>query len=57
MSNEKLIEAKLPKCTVFLTQSEMMQLLKHDPEIWKNALQRGKYILRSRKQRMREEEK
>ncbi len=57
MSKENLIEVKMPKCTLFLTNGEMQQLLKHDPDIWKNSLQRGKSILRSRKQKAREYEK
>ncbi|PWA12088.1 hypothetical protein DCC39_07510 [Pueribacillus theae] len=54
---EKLIEIKLQGYTVFLTHDEIQQLLKKDAAIWKEAIKRGKYILRSRKQRTRENEK
>jgi hypothetical protein len=50
---DSLIEIKLPKCTVFLTPNEIQQLLKHDVDIWKESLKRGKGVLRSRKQKAR----
>ncbi|OKL35378.1 hypothetical protein [Domibacillus mangrovi] len=45
------IEIKLLGHTVFLTADEVQQLLKKDKAIWSEAIKRGKYILRSRKQR------
>ncbi len=54
---DDLIEIKLPKCTLFLTKGEIQQLLRHDLDIWQESLKRGKYILRSRKQRQRESNK
>lgn len=49
-----LLEIKLPKCTVFLTASEMNTLLASNPAIWKESLKRGKHVLRSRKKAERE---
>lgn len=57
MDHDRLIEIKLPKCTVFLTKNEIQQLLKHDVDIWRESLKRGKYIKRGRQQRHREREK
>lgn len=54
MYRNDLIEVRMPKCTLFLTHGEMQQLLKHEPVIWRNSLQRGKHIIRSRKQKERE---
>lgn len=55
--NARYIEIKLAKCTLFLTQEEIQKLLKNEPAIWGEALKRGKYILRSRKQKEREQAK
>ena len=49
MYKDRLIEIKLPKCTLFLTTGEIEYLLKLDPDIWARALKRGKGILRVRK--------
>jgi hypothetical protein len=54
---ENLIEIKLPGYTVFLSRSEIQALLRQNPAIWKESIERGKYILRSRKQREREARK
>ena len=54
---DRYIEINLTKCTLFLTQAEMQKLLNNEPAIWSEALKRGKYILRSRKQREREQAK
>lgn len=51
---EKLIEVDLPGYKIFLTKSEIQTLLKSDPDIWKESLKRGKYIMRSRMQQERE---
>ncbi|RDY67297.1 hypothetical protein DXT76_19580 [Halobacillus trueperi] len=51
---ENLIEIKLPGHTVFLTHDEMKVLLRSNPNVWKESIKRGKYILRSRKQKERE---
>jgi hypothetical protein len=55
--DKSLIEIKLPSYTVFLTQDEIQSLLRQDKVIWNESIKRGKYILRSRKQRNREQQK
>ncbi len=57
MENDRLIEVKLPKLTVFLTTGEIQALLRQDTALWAESVRRGKYILRARKQRRREEDK
>ena len=54
MENEKLIEVKLHGAKAFFTNSELLSLLRFDKEIYGRALERGKGILRARKQRKRE---
>ena len=51
------IEVKLPGCTAFLTNNEIQTLLRSDMRLYKESLKRGKYILRSRKQKQREANK
>lgn len=51
------LEIKLPKCTLLITQKEMLRLLSFDTDLYKEGLKRGKIIQRSSKQRKREEEK
>ena len=53
-----MIEIRLPKCRVFLTEQEIGNLLKHGPELWKTTLKRSKVITRvqQRRGRHREEE-
>lgn len=50
-----MIEIRLPKCRVFLTEREIESLLKHDPELWEAALKRGKAITRARQRRERQQ--
>lgn len=50
----RYIEIKLTKCTLFLTEQELGHLLSHDVDLWREAIRRGKAILRARKERMRE---
>lgn len=50
-----MIEVRLPKCRVFLTEQEIESLLKHDPELWEAALKRGKAITRARQRRERQQ--
>lgn len=52
--SQKFIEINMPKCTLFLTTQEMNSLLAKDPILWSESLERGKHILRSRKQKMRQ---
>lgn len=57
MKSDKLIEVRLPGHTVFLKASEIHCLLRQDAGIWQEGIKRGKYILRARKQRQREQAK
>jgi hypothetical protein len=50
----KLIEISLTKCKLFLSEEEVLSLLKKDLEIYKEGLMRGKAIMRSKKQKERE---
>lgn len=50
-----MIEVRLPKCRLFLTEEEVQGLLKHDPELWEAALKRGKAITRARQRRERQQ--
>ena len=49
-----MIEIRLRKCRVFLTEEEVEHLLKHDPELWEAALKRGKAIVRARQRSERQ---
>ena len=51
----KLIEIKATKCTLFLYENELMEVLPQ--ELMIKALKRGKAIMRSRKQKEREANK
>jgi ribosomal protein L37AE/L43A len=43
-----MIEIKMTKCRLFLTEPELESLLARDPELWAAAIKRGKGILRAR---------
>jgi hypothetical protein len=47
-----LLEVKITKATLFLTEDELLRSL--PPDVLAAALQRGKHILRSRRARQRE---
>ena len=49
-----MVEIRLPKCRLFLTEQEVEHLLKRDPELWEAALKRGKAILRARQRNARQ---
>jgi len=49
----RLIEIRLTRCRLFLTEPELISLLARDPELWKAAVKRGKAILRARQERRR----
>lgn len=49
----RLVEIRLTKCTVFLTEQELRHLLSRDPQLYAEALRRGKFILRARKEEAR----
>ncbi|MEW6229374.1 MAG: hypothetical protein AB1700_15005 [Bacillota bacterium] len=50
-----MVEIRLPKCRLFLTEEEVKHLLKHDPELWETALRRGKVVMRARRRDERQE--
>lgn len=50
----KLIEITLTKCKLFLTESELQQLLATNPVLWARAIMRGKGIKRYRAAKNRE---
>ena len=43
-----MIELKLTKCLLFLTESELISLLARDPDLWRQAIRRGKWEKRTR---------
>jgi hypothetical protein len=43
-----LVEVRLPKCRLVLTQGELLDLLARDPATWERALRRGKAVMRQR---------
>jgi hypothetical protein len=49
-----VIEIRLRKCRLFLTEEEVEHLLKHDPELWETALRRGKVVMRARQRSERQ---
>lgn len=51
---EVLVEIRLPKCRLVLTQGELLDLLARDPDTWQRALERGKAVLRQRRFEERE---
>ena len=42
---QKMIEVKLTKCTLYLTEQEINGLLAQDPVLWEAAIRRGIDIL------------
>ena len=48
MTMEKLIPLKLTKCELYLTEAELTSLLARDKDLWKRAIQRGKWEHRTR---------
>jgi len=53
----RLIEIRLTKCRLFLTESELINLLTKDPALWAAAIKRGKWIIRGRKIQERQAKK
>jgi hypothetical protein len=49
----RLIEIRLTKCRLYLTEQELIGLLARDHELWKAAIKRGKAIIRARRERRR----
>lgn len=55
MQKQRFYELKMTKTLLFLTEGELISLLKRDIDLWAKAVQRGKGILRARAARVREE--
>ena len=51
------VRVNLPKCVVYLTHSEIGELLKNDIRLFELGLRRGKGIQRHQIQKQREQEK
>lgn len=49
-----MVQIRLPKCWVLLTEREIEDLLKRDPELWETALKRGKAVMRARARETRQ---
>ena len=49
-----MIEVKLTRQTLLLTEKEIVSLLALNPELWETAIKRGKGVLRYRKDRDRQ---
>jgi hypothetical protein len=47
----RLIEIRMTKTTLYLTEPELVRLLAREPELWREAIRRGKCIQRARKRR------
>jgi hypothetical protein len=43
-----MIEIRLKKYRLFLTENELQSLLARDPDLWATAIRRGKAVLRAR---------
>jgi hypothetical protein len=50
---EQLLHIRLPKCLIVLTKGELLTLLRHDPDLWRNALERGKAARRAQQAKKR----
>lgn len=48
-----MLEIRMDKATLMLTESELRRLLARDPELWKTAIRRGKVVLRARREARR----
>lgn len=45
----KLVEVKMTKATLYLTEEELQKLLINEPEIWAKAIKRGKWEKRRKR--------
>jgi len=52
-----MIELKLTKCILYLTEQEIKNLLAHDITLWEIAIQRGKAFKRHRQAEQRHADK
>lgn len=57
MENGPKYVIQLEKCVVVLTSKEINKLLQHDTALFTTGLKRGKYYLRGKKQKEREQAK
>lgn len=48
-----MLEIRLTKCLLVLSEQELQSLLARDPALWALALRRGKAILRQRQEEQR----
>ena len=48
-----MIEVRLTKCLLVLTEDEMRSLLRRDMDLWAEAVRRGKAILRAKQAKKR----
>ena len=53
----EFIKVELPKCVVYLSPYEINKLLAKDPELFQEALRRGKAFTRHNQQKDRERQK
>jgi len=49
-----LVEIRLTKCLLLLTEPELISLLAHDQALWQRAISRGKHRLRAAKEAKRQ---
>lgn len=50
----QLIEIRMTKTWIFLTETELNRLLAREPELWALSIKRGKGIIRRRKELQRQ---
>ncbi|HBQ26318.1 MAG TPA: hypothetical protein DD791_07990 [Syntrophomonas sp.] len=53
----KMLEIKASRCTLYLTEQELQSLLSRDPNLWREALRRGKAFSRATQTRERVQKK
>jgi hypothetical protein len=49
----KMLEIRMARCVLYLTESELQRLLSREPDLWKLAIGRGKGIARAKQTRER----
>jgi hypothetical protein len=52
----KMIKIEMPRCSLFLTEQEILGLLAKDRRLWTEAIGRGKALLRNETTRKRQTE-
>jgi hypothetical protein len=50
----KMIKIEMPRCSLFLTEQEILALMAKNQELWTRAIGRGKAFLRNEAARKRE---